>query len=174
MASRLVFDPLVLLRVTPLVSSTCTLLHGRDQGFFLGLLNRPESRRAGSGALLPAYFSAFFRRGVVVVVALLAVTAWSSVANLCSARGPAAIADRLRLRWWYAAAAAFSTAHLLFVPLVAPPIKAIVDADKDDGDPADANAALETWLRINRVRTLTVDLAAWIASLGAVVSSLRA
>ncbi|KAL2179626.1 uncharacterized protein P884DRAFT_256895 [Thermothelomyces heterothallicus CBS 202.75] len=172
MASRLIFDPIVLLRVTPLVSSTCTLLYGADQDFFLGLLNRPESR-AKSRPLLPAYFGAFFRRGVVFVVACLAVTAWSSVANLY-ARRPTLIASRSS-GWWYVATAALSTAHLLFVPLVAPPIKAIIDADEDSaGADADANATLDAWLRINRVRTLTVDLAAWVASVGAAVGSLAA
>ncbi|SPQ26560.1 b497194e-7239-45dc-80ea-1b3f270caca1 [Thermothielavioides terrestris] len=168
MASRLFFDPVVLLRTAPLVSSTCTLLYGTDQSFFLGLLNRPAATRARSRPLLPDYFAAFFRRGVVFVVACLAVTTWSSVANLYVR--PAALRAR-DSRWWYVAGAVLSASHLLFVPLVAPSIKATVDADEKG---TDANASLDEWLTVNWVRTLTVDLGAWAACFVAAVKSLEA
>jgi hypothetical protein len=154
MASRLFFDPIVLLRVAPLVSSTCTLLYASDQDFFLGILNRPENR-AHSRPLLPSYFKTFFRRGVVFVVGCLAVTTWSCIANLY-VRRPVLISKKTF--WWYAAGAAMSASHLLFVPVIAKSVKAVVDADKESTDP---NASLDEWLSINRIRMLTVDWAAW-------------
>ncbi|KAL2127061.1 hypothetical protein VTI74DRAFT_11389 [Chaetomium olivicolor] len=167
MASRLFFDPIVLLRVTPLISSTCTLLYASDQDFFLGILNRPENR-AKSRSLLPSYFDTFFRRGVFFVVGCLSVTTWSSIANLY-VRRPALVAKQSG--WWYVAIGALSIGHLLFVPLIAPSVKATLDADKEG---TDANASLDKWLLINRIRMLTVDFAAWAASVAAVLSTLAA
>lgn len=169
MASRLFYDPVVLLRVAPLVSSTCTLLYAADQDFFLGILNQSKHDiRVKSRSLLPSYFATFFRRGVVFVVGCLAATTWSSIANLY-VRRQALVARQSG--WWYVASGALSIGHLFFIPLIAQPVKAIIDADKEG---ADANASLYKWLQINRIRMLTVDLSAWIASVGAVVSTLAA
>ncbi|OIW32346.1 hypothetical protein CONLIGDRAFT_266872 [Coniochaeta ligniaria NRRL 30616] len=168
MASKLFFDPLVALRAAPLVSATCTLLYAYDQHFFLGLLNRPDTRQH-SRPLLPAFFRSFFREGVVFVVAMLAVTTWGSVANLyvnrpsLSARGSFG---------WYVAGAVLSSSHLLFVPGVAPSIKRITGAEA--GGEEDVNADLDEWLGVNKVRMLTVDLAAWVACVVAVGKSLSA
>ncbi|KAJ9143175.1 hypothetical protein NKR19_g7008 [Coniochaeta hoffmannii] len=168
MASYLFFDPLVALRAAPLVSSTCTLLYARDQQFFLGLLNRPDTRRHSKG-LLPPFFRTFFREGVAFVVAMLAATTWGSVANLYVRRAG------LRARgafWWYVAGAVLSSSHLLFIPGVAPSIKRISDAKGEEGE--DVNGDLDEWLGVNKVRMLTVDLAAWVACVVAVGKSLSA
>jgi hypothetical protein len=167
MASLRFYDPIVLLRVMPLVSSTCTLLFASDQDFFLGIFNRPETRTK-SRPLLPSYFDTFFRRGVVFVVGCLSVTTCASIANLY-VRKPALVARQSG--WWYVATGALSTGHLLFVPWIAPLVKATLDADKEGTDP---NASLDKWLRINRIRMLTVDSAAWFASVAAVVCTLAA
>lgn len=168
MASKLFFDPLVALRAAPLVSSTCTLLYAYDQHFFLGLLNRPETRRH-SKALLPPYFRTFFRQGVVFVVAMLAVTTWASVANLYVRRPRLSATGSV---WWYIAGAVLSSSHLLFIPGVAPSIKRISEAGS--GGEEDVNGALDEWLRVNKIRMLTVDLAAWIACVVAAGKSLSA
>jgi hypothetical protein len=164
MASLRFFDPIALLRVTPLVSSTCTLLYASDQDFFLGIFNRPENRTK-SRPLLPSYFDTFFRRGVVFVVGCLSVTACASVANLY-VRKPTLVARQSG--WWYVGSGALSLAHLLFVPRIAPSVKATLEADREGTDP---NASLDEWLRINRIRMLTVDVGAWVASVAAVVST---
>lgn len=182
MASGSIVDPIVLLRAAPLVSSTCTLLYASDQDFFLGLLNRPGTREH-SRRLLRPYFTAFFRRGVVFVVGCLAATTWSSIANLCVRRP--ALRARGPLAWWYAAGAVLSAGHLLFVPFVAPHIKAITSMDaaaEEDGDGAgsgsgsdrDPNASLDEWLAVNRIRMWTVDFAAWVACIVAAAGSLTA
>ncbi|KAK4129669.1 hypothetical protein N657DRAFT_562651 [Parathielavia appendiculata] len=170
MASRRFLDPIVLLRAAPLVSSTCTLLYARDQDFFLGLLNRGTPREH-SGRLLPAYFGAFFQRGVVFVVACIAATTWTSIGNLF-VRRPALHAKQSF--WWYAAGAVFSASHLLFVPLVAPPIQAIVNAEKYMYAGIDPNVLLDRWLSVNWIRMVTVDLAAWVACVVAATKSLKA
>jgi hypothetical protein len=167
MASKLFFDPIVALRAAPLVSSTCTLLYAYDQHFFLGLLNRPDTRHH-SKALLPAYFRTFFREGVAFVIAMLAVTTWGSVANLYVRR------PNLQARGslcWYVAAAVLSSSHLLFIPGVAPSIKRISEAK---GGEEDVNGALDEWLCVNKLRMVTVDLLAWVACVVAVGKSLSA
>lgn len=168
MASKLFFDPLVALRAAPLVSSTCTLLYAYDQHLFLGLLNRPETRQQ-SRPLLPAYFRSLFRQGVVFVVAMLAVTTWSSVANLYAGRPSLRAKGSL---WWYVAGAALSSSHLLFIPGIAPSVKRIWEAKGGDGE--DVNGALDEWLGVNKLRMLTVDLAAWVACVVAAGKSLSA
>lgn len=57
---------------------------------------------------------------------------------------------------WYKAGAVFAFGHLLFVPSIAPSIKDIHDQNGDN------NNNLDRWLRVNAVRGLTVDLAAWV------------
>jgi hypothetical protein len=167
MASRLFFDPLVALRTAPLVSATCTLLYARDQDFFLRIFNEPENRPK-SRALLPSYWQSFFRRGIYVVVGCLAATFWSSIGNLCIHRQ---VLHAKQSFWWYVAGAGLSVGHLLFVPAVAPSVKAIWDADEEG---MDANAALDEWLSVNRIRMWTVDLAAWAACAVAVTKTLEA
>ncbi|KAK3290204.1 uncharacterized protein B0H64DRAFT_413624 [Chaetomium fimeti] len=167
MASRLFFDPVVALRAAPLVSATCTLLYARDQDFFLRIFNEPGNREK-SRALLPSYWRIFFRRGVVVVVGCLAATFWSSIANLFVRRRAL---EATQSFWWYVAGAALAAGHLLFIPAVAPSVRAISNADKDGTDP---NSALDGWLVINRFRMWTVDIAAWAACAVAVTRTLEA
>ena len=169
MASGLFFDPLVALRALPLVSSTCTLLYARDQHFFLGTLHRPDLRTK-SRPLVSPYFAATFYRGVTFVVGLLAVTTWSSVANLYVHRP--ALHARQSFRW-YVASAVLSASHLLFVPWIANSCKNLVFPNPDrEGD--DAAQALDEWLWINWARMLTVDFAAWAVTAVAVTKTLRA
>ncbi|KAH9886778.1 hypothetical protein F4778DRAFT_438694 [Xylariomycetidae sp. FL2044] len=161
MASRKFFDPAVLLALTPVVSSTCSLLFAHDQHFFLTLLTKPDIR-APSNALLPSYFRAFFAPGLVRVLGFLGVTVGSSAALLLLLRTSSA-GPLLRGRGafaWYAAGASFAAGHLLFVPLVAPRIRAICE---DQG--GENVNVLKSWLFYNAARGCTVDLAAWVCCL---------
>lgn len=166
MASRQFFDPLALLRVSPLLTSTCSLWFAWDQHFFLHIFNRPE-HRAKSNELLPSYFRIFFRGGVTRVLVLLSLTMSASVANLYAKRP--SLEQRGSLGW-YAAGASFAFAHLLFVPAIAPKVQAIAE-DSSNGNSTEDLAA---WLRINALRGLTVDVAAWASLVVAVTRSLRA
>ena len=165
MASRVFFDPVVALRALPLVSSTCTLLFGRDQSFFLGLLNRPETRNA-SKPMLRTYFSDFFQSGVKFVVAAIGVSFWSGVANIFVRR---TVLESRGSFWWYAAGSTAALSHLLFVPLVARPIQDIVE-DKEGVDP---NERLGDWIGVNSLRTWTVDLLGWVSFAMAVGKTLE-
>ncbi|KAK2059503.1 hypothetical protein LY76DRAFT_625820 [Colletotrichum caudatum] len=146
MASRLFSDPMVALRVAPLVSSTCTLLYARDQHFFLGLFNRTAESRMKSAPMLKSYFGDFFRRGVLAL-------------------------RRTGASRWYALGATMSAGHLAYVPFVAPRVKALMEAE-GEGE-GDVNGILDGWLGVNWWRTVTVDFGAWLAFGVAVATSLQ-
>lgn len=172
MASNLFFDPLFALRATPLVSTTCTLLFAYEQHFFLSLLNRPQARPE-TRRFLPAYFTMFFAEGVVQVFGFLGITAASSLANLyLHNRGTVPLGEQ-GAYWWYAAAAGLAVSHLLYTPLVAPPVFAI-RGDKPLKQGEDVNTKLDDWLWVNRMRMLTTDLGAWMAAVLAVGRTLTA
>ncbi|PWY93556.1 hypothetical protein BO94DRAFT_511208 [Aspergillus sclerotioniger CBS 115572] len=150
MASGLILDPHSLFRAAPLITSTCTLWFAFDQDFFLNIFLHP-SHRPHSETLLPSYFGVFFRRGVVRVLGLLALTLTGGGWNI-------RMQPRQSPSWsWYVAGTAFAASHLLFVPAIAPKVHAIAE-DKSRGE---STRDLEGWLAVHRVRTWTVDLAAW-------------
>ncbi|ORY13673.1 hypothetical protein BCR34DRAFT_599644 [Clohesyomyces aquaticus] len=158
MASGKFFDPHVLLRVSPLLTSTCSLWYAWDQHFFLSIFLSP-THLAQSNDILPSYFRVFFRGGVTRVLVLLSLTMATSAANIYSYahRGSSHALREKGALAWYVAGAGFAAAHLLFVPAVAPRIVAISE-DKSKGN---STQDLRAWLRVNAVRMLTVDLAAW-------------
>lgn len=173
MASKLFFDPLVALRAGPLVSSTCTLLFAYEQHFFLSLLNRPQIRHH-SKRFLPAYFTIFFQEGVAQVFGFLGITAATSLANLYwHESGSSSTLGESGSYWCYAAAAGLAASHLLYTPLVAGPVYAI-RGDKELRKGRDVNDELDDWLWANRLRGLTVDLAAWVVAVVAVGKTLSA
>lgn len=168
------------LLLTPLVSSTSTLLLSFDHHTFFSPFVHPtvvHNRPAGSNTLLPAYWKSFFVSDVSTVVAFLGITTWTSVGCIYSSRqllrGKGSLA-------WYAGAAALATAHLLFVPWVMGPIRSILDNEGGDVDvdaekkPGDKKSNIDTmngWLRINMARTLTTDLGAWVCAVIAVTKT---
>ncbi|KXH47141.1 hypothetical protein CSAL01_08550 [Colletotrichum salicis] len=166
MASGQFFDPLVALRVAPLVSSTCTLLFAWDQHFFLSLFNDTPELRKKSAPMLKPYFNNFFSRGVFIVLGFIAVSTSTGIANLFNQ--PAALRSQSTFRW-YAAGTAMSAGHLLFVPAVAPHVKDLAEAKDDD----DVNRILDKWLNANWLRMVTVDVGAWISFSVATLSTLR-
>lgn len=152
MASQQFIDPLVALRAAPLISATCSLSFAWDQHFFLRLLNEPGTRE-NSKAMLSTYFPSFFRHATPYIVVLLSITMGTTIANLYIR--PASLIATESTRW-YKAGAIFAFGHLLFVPFVASSVKDIHDQHGDN------NNNLDRWLRVNAIRGLTVDLAAWV------------
>lgn len=166
MASGAFFNPKATLLVTPLVSATCSLWYAADQELFFRLFTLPSTRER-SDALLPTYFKPFFNIGVWRVIALLGTTTWASVGCIYTAKP--LLQSRGSLGW-YAGAAALATAHLVYVPFVAPLIEAIVE---DRGTAEKTNVdVLGEWLRVNLVRTWTTDLGAWVCAVVAVTKTL--
>lgn len=172
MASGLFFDPLVALCSAPLVSTTCTLLFAYEQHFFISLFNRPQTHPHSKG-LLPSYFTLCFDEAIVQVFGFLGLTAATSFTNLYWDRNGSLTLDECGSFWWYAAVAGFSFGHLLYAPLIVGPVLTI-KGDREIQKGRDVNGVLGDWLRVNRLRMLTVDLAAWVAAVIAVGKTLTA
>lgn len=175
MASNTFQTPLLL---APLVSSTATLLFSVDQQTFLSYLTHPTLANhptASSNRLLPAYYHQFFTPGLTRVLGFLTVTTSITIYDLISYKP---LLKAKGSGWWYVAAASLAVGHLAFVPLVTGPIKSILD---DEGGEVDLEMqkstrktnvdSMKQWLNVNLVRTLTVDLAAWICAGVAVVKT---
>jgi hypothetical protein len=109
MASRAFFDPLVLLRVAPIITSTMAMRFSHDQWFFLSNFFAPEHREQAN-YIVPSYFKTFFMKGIWDIGTLYTLTTASGISNFYSRPNDA---------WkWYAAGTAFAFFHMAFVPLV--------------------------------------------------------
>ncbi|KND93616.1 hypothetical protein TOPH_01553 [Tolypocladium ophioglossoides CBS 100239] len=157
------FNAKAALLLTPLVSSTASLVLAWDHHIFLSVFTRRETQ-AHSNAILPQYWRVFFPRGLTQVISLLGVTTSASVAAVVAYRGLLQRRGALR---WYVATAALAVGHLVFAPLVAGPIKSMLDDEggegkgKGEGEGRTNVDAQREWLRVNVVRMLTADLGAW-------------
>ncbi|PKS06049.1 hypothetical protein jhhlp_007883 [Lomentospora prolificans] len=169
MASRQIFDPIVALRAAPLVSATCTLLYAWDQHLFLSILNQQKTRQHSKSIIGP-YWAALFPKGLPMVLGFIAVTSSTAFANIYK---HGRVLKARQSYGWYVAGAILSLSHLVFVPFVAPKIQKIV-APKEDEKDVDPNDQLDQWLSVHAFRSLTVDLAAWVAVSVAVLKSLQA
>lgn len=168
MASRLFFDPLVIVRVAPLITATCTLVFGNVQHFFLSTLNLPENKKP-SRALPPSYWDGFFRRGVKTAVALLLVTIGSSIANIYIE--PASLKARESYAM-YVTGAVLSVAHFIFAPIILPSGMSLTTNETQSG--VNLFDILDRWLWAQTIQMWTVDLGAWLALLVAVGRTLQA
>lgn len=109
MASRAFFDPVVLLRAAPLVSSTSTLWFSLDQYTFLNNFLDEEHREEANG-LVPSYFKTFFPGGLARILLLYGVSISTGTANFWGRPNVA--------RRWYVAGTVLAVAHFAFVPKI--------------------------------------------------------
>lgn len=165
MASGLFFDPLRLLRVAPLVTTTSSLMYAWDEHWFLSGFLRPEIKHH-SDAMLPRYFRRFFEQGVLIIAGLNTITLSSSIANLLIDRP---VLNKLGSSRWYWAGLGFTALHFAFVPLIAYPIRDIME-DRSKGQ---STKDLVRWLDIHRIRVLVADLPGWASFLAAVLTTFR-
>jgi hypothetical protein len=161
MASRQFFDPLVLLRVAPLVTTSASLWYSVDQFGLYTLLLGPRLRETAA-QLLPGWWQVNLAPGLAAIFGLYGVSIGAGVANLLYKGGVGA--SRL-----YGYGAAFALSHFLFVPAVMYKIKAMVD-DEPKGE---APAHQRRWLNVHVVRSLISDLPGFLCFLFAVTQSLK-
>lgn len=171
MASRSFIDGKTALLLTPLISSTCTLLFAHDQDYFLRMLTVPATSDL-CNRMLPPYMRSFFAPGLRRVVTFIGVTTWASIGSLYVA-GP--LLHARGSFGWYRATAALATAHLIFIPWVAPKIEALfhgdetaIEDDEDDDTVKPNIKIMKEWLSVNLVRSFTTDLGAFLCAFIAV------
>ncbi|KAF7179666.1 hypothetical protein CNMCM7691_008715 [Aspergillus felis] len=162
MASGLIFDPLQLLRVAPLATSTGSLVHALVELFSNSAFVQPSIRKS-SDAVLPKWYTYIFNRQIVSVLALNLATISTGVSNILLSRSRSALPLSRTTFYW--AGVAGAVAHLFFVPFVAPRIQRIVEDSNENG----ATVEMEEWLGFHRIRMLIADLPAWLAFAGAVM-----
>ena len=150
-----------LLRLLPLLTSTASLTFAGNQHWIFRLFSRPDLQPQ-SGAALPSWFAASFRIGMPKVVGLLTASMVGAAWNAATTSQTGAA------RRWYVAGGVLAGAHLLFVPAVAPRVRGIVEATTG----AESIRELKGWLRVNAVRTLSVDLGAWLCFVVGAVKAL--
>ncbi|KAI1098231.1 hypothetical protein F4804DRAFT_325347 [Jackrogersella minutella] len=162
MASGRFLDPLTLLRVAPLITSTASLAIANDSHVFLSSLVSLK-QRGKVNEVAPRYFEAFFHRGLPDIFVTFGLTVAFGIANAYARPRAAAWA-------WYAGGAAFSFAHFAFVPKIAWKVKAAIDAKEEPNGSAVEH--IQAWLKVHYARIATADFPAWTCFLIAVVKSL--
>ncbi|CAD0092928.1 unnamed protein product [Aureobasidium mustum] len=166
MASRQFFDPVVLLRVAPLITSSATLSYCWAQNAFISIFTRPRNRDK-SNALLPTYIEEWFYGYTGQLIAAYTTTILTAGVNCYYRRQPFAASDSAK---WYAAGAVFSAAHFAFVPAVAWKFTTIIK-DETKGNSV---RVLDDWLKVHRIRSLTVDIISWACILVGVLRAVDA
>ncbi|GAP88052.1 putative integral membrane [Rosellinia necatrix] len=160
MASGAFFDPLVLLRVAPVVSSTMAMRFSHDQWLFLDNFLAPEHRERANG-IVPSYFRTFFMRGIWDIGILYTLTAGTGIANAYSRRPGA---------WrWYAAGTALAFSHMAFAPFIMYKVKAL----SDDEPKGQGNRLLREWLNVHALRSWMADIPAWACFVVGCLKSLQ-
>ena len=165
MASGQFFDPVVLLRIAPLVTSSASLSYCWAQNVFISIFTRSRNREM-SNPLLPTYIEDWFHGYTGQLFATYTTTVLTASANLYYHRQILAASGSAV---WYAAGAIFGAAHFAFIPAVAWKFTTIIN-DETKGHSV---SVLDEWLRVHRFRSLTVDVLSWGCILIGVLKSVN-
>lgn len=163
MASGAIFDPMRLLRVAPLISSTGSLVYATSELLNNSAFLQPAIRKE-SNAVLPKWYSFVFNRGVGIVLLFNITTTSTTIANLWLGHRGSAPSLSTKL-YWAGLVTAFG--HLVFVPWVARPVQNIVEDRSEEG----ATSEMRKWLGVHKIRMVIADVPAWLSFLGAVLTS---
>ncbi|KAK6957178.1 hypothetical protein Daesc_002464 [Daldinia eschscholtzii] len=164
MASGLFFDPLTLLRVAPLVTSTASIVIAGDSDLFLSALISLKQHRTKVNEIGPRYFETFFWKGLPYIFLTYGLSVTCGLVNSYS-------------RWhavswkWYAAGSLLAFSHFAFVPKIMWKVKDAIDAKEDPN--GGATNALQGWLDVHHVRTALVDVPGWACFLVGTVKGLQ-
>ncbi|KAJ5793501.1 hypothetical protein N7457_000100 [Penicillium paradoxum] len=154
-----------LLRISPLVISSASLMFSWSQDISLGAFLHPSLRDDAahpSGKLLPKYLPAFMGPGIWGIGLTYPPATIICVTNGLSNQSPEA-------RKLYLAGALFSIAHFCWGPTMFAILGRIGDA-RSAGAPNEN--ALQEWLPKHRARTLLVNIPAFVCILGATLATL--
>ncbi|KAI6082921.1 hypothetical protein F4821DRAFT_245764 [Hypoxylon rubiginosum] len=156
------FDPLTLLRVAPLVTSTASLVVAGDSHLFLSsFISLAPQQRQQVNQLAPRYFEAFFWRGLPVIFVSYGLSIALGAANAYSLRPSHPWA-------WYAGGSVLALAHFAFVPKIAVKVRDAIDPNYDEGA-----KTYQGWLDVHYVRMALADIPAWTCFLIATLKSLK-
>lgn len=188
MASKSFFDPVVLLRVAPVLTSTMAMRFSHDQWLFLDNFLVPENRERAN-EMVPSYFRTFFMRGIWDIGILYTLTTATGVTNLTSRPNGA---------WkWYAAGTALAVFHMAFAPFISTSLLTSRDKKRsrvthqdspalslslvvykvkalsNDEPKGQGNKMLREWLKIHTMRSWAADIPAWACFVIGCLKSLK-
>lgn len=166
--STLSLNTNLLLHTLPLATSTATLAHALLELHTNSAFLVPKIRPA-SNNILPTWFRRVFNRAVITVVGLNMTTILTAAATLYLNYSK----NELQTTRFYWMGLLGAIGHLAFVPLVAGPVKQVMEGqnERENGNEGDlASAGMAKWLDVHRVRMVAADLPAWISFLGAVLT----
>lgn len=197
MASNAFFDPITLLRVAPLVSSTATCWFSVDLFIFLGTFLDPAHHKKAN-EVVPSYFKVMLSATMLPVMTLHSITIGTGISNAWG---------RPTEGWrWYTAGTALVFFHMAFGPMICKlspeptawcqkrcgtsrvPVDSSKDARettntaitvgsiqalRDDKPKNQGNKSLKKWLDIHLVRSIMADFPAWVCFGIAVLKSVR-
>lgn len=161
MASGKFVDPLTLLRVAPVITSTAALWFSVDQYLFLHTFLAPQHLQKAK-EIIPSYFRTFFSRGIIAIFTLYPLSIAAGILNSYVHPNDAYA--------WYVYGTGLATMHFAFVPLVLSPIRALQDDERKGHGDID----LREWLQAHAVRSAIADLPACICFVIAALKSLEA
>ncbi|PLB52462.1 hypothetical protein P170DRAFT_378297 [Aspergillus steynii IBT 23096] len=153
-----------LLRVSPLVLSSASLMFSWAQDISLGAFVHPSLRQDPahpSGQILPRFLPAFMKPGIWGIG-----LTYPPATVLCLVNGFSGQSSEIR--HLYFAGALFSIAHFCWGPSMFAILRRIQDPTTA-GVPNES--ALETWLPRHRSRTLLVNAPAFLCILAATVAT---
>ena len=161
MATGAFVDPIKVLRLAPLVTSTASLAFAHDQDLFFSAWLHP-SYRPEANALLPRWFHICLKRALRVIITLYPLSTLFAAANLytCSEKS---------IRIWYWSGLAFTAGHFLVFGRRALGLLDKVQYEKEKGQ---CTRDLREWLDMNFWRSLGVDSLGWVCFGVAAVKSL--
>ncbi|KAK0639060.1 hypothetical protein B0T16DRAFT_338532 [Cercophora newfieldiana] len=165
MASGAFFDLNTALRLAPVITASATVTFVGNLQWIYELFTRAELA-AKDKTFLPRWFNTAFWIGMPKVLGLVTASAIGAVLNIRSNPGDLKAKGAYA---WYFYGAVLSAAHLLFIPAAVARTKEIAEDAKGDGQSVEE---MKGWLRVNALRTLTVDTGAWICFVIATVKAL--
>ncbi|KAJ6581544.1 hypothetical protein B0H19DRAFT_511635 [Mycena capillaripes] len=153
---------LKLLRLSPVISSTASLIWAYDEYSFLSSWMNP-SYRTQADALLPPWFKTWAPKGTRVLFTSFPMSLIAGIANTFTHRASLQTAG---VFYWLGVF--FTAAHFFYGPKALTLLKSIRDAQ-----PAGRTTeSMGEWLRMHRTRTVTTDLLAFICFTVAAVVAL--
>ena len=163
MASGLLFDPLKLLRLAPLITSTATLMYAHDQHLFFGTWIH-DSYRKEANTFLPRWFKICLQRAIVIIFTFYPVTMILAGANIYTGDS-----TNSKATYFYWAGLSFTFGHFLFGKWA----MRLLGAIENDESKGNSVADMRSWLAMNMIRSVTVDFLGWLNFLLAVMASLK-
>ncbi|KAB5550770.1 hypothetical protein GE09DRAFT_1123640 [Coniochaeta sp. 2T2.1] len=150
-----------LLRLSPALSSSMTLMFALDEHLIFGTWVQPPIRTLANSTL-PAWWTRGGLRWRWVLIIFYPLNYILGILNLL------VTGDQPGSTKWYLWGLSFSIAHMLFLRMALHRIAAI----ENDVPKGNAVLSMESWLRMNWVRALITDLPAWLCFITAALKAL--